>query len=877
MFHHNTRHIAALLLLLSTATLPQTGYAASYLETRTTVQKTKHIATLAEITHGDASRTTHTLDWRQPTLQLYFDLPPAERTTEIILTLSADPLTPVASNAPLQIQFNNEKPVSVFSKGRGFEARIPLDTGIARDRRNSLRIIYPTPKGTDCIMPSHGKWSVDLSASTLRMSGRARNRNMSLIEIKKYLTSPSLAPKKVGLIAHGPNGTDMQALAAQGISLRGPRVPKFSVTTRGNDFNIVMVKRDRLLKVTNDPMIVNSKGARIFVAKGRPTSLIFTADTDAEILQMLEIFSTRSLPNTSRPIASIGELNLQNQLDQGVVQIKKKAALSDLGAGQSTINFRSDNWASGTQTYRFGVEDPIATKAELLLRLSTTNDVANTSRLRVALNGEVLGAAKLDRKRKSVAFDIDAGKLNATSNFLSILPELDAKPGYTCQAQNLGTPSFTLDQGSSLTLKQDTKSPITELSRLAATGGIFAKAESYIVLPLETRDYQAALGVLGQMAKSAGHGLTLADYTRKDIQVSDKHVLVIGPTKLAQKYTASAPKALREALKGSAATGKNLLASNIERFANSGADDFAVQFAAAQMKPRRIQRGGVAALYGSGRGKLTGIISSASGDSFIRTSHQLTQIAHWNALRGGVSRWDKSSVVMAQTAQPAPGVSEPRENRELSFAGIDFPQIQWPDFDMPKVSLSKLNWPTFRTVEKPVKVQTANLPRDIYKDVKPAKTAKSLEAPAKSFKTVSVEPRVKPSLVKASVRPASLRGKFQFETPNTQKAASLQDLKRSTKVKWNAAKQWSKDKTSGLKRIDTLDDIAQMTDKLQDKVKPVGQTTRQSIKQNMPGKGLIKLADRTISANGIILMLALAVFLLLMSIAKPTSRLGGRH
>ncbi len=898
MFHHNTHRIAAMMFLLSTAALPSTGHAASYVDALPKAQATSYTASLAQITQGDTSRTTQTLDWRQPTLQLYFDLPPAERTSEIVLTLSADPLTRVAADAPLQVQFNNSKPVPVYSNGQGFEARIPFDAAVSRKRGNSLRIIYPNPKGSDCVTPAHGEWSVDLANSTLRMAGRANNRNMSLADVEARLRQPALSPKKVGLIARGTNGTDMQALAAQAIALRTPGVPKFSVTAQGNDFNVVMVTRDRLFDITNDPMILNSHGPRIFVPKGRPTQIIFTADTDAEILLMLESFSTHHLPSTPRAISSLGELNLQTRLDQYSINIEGKTRLSDLGGRISGPGFLSDNWASGPQTYRFGVSDPASTKAELLLRLATTDDVADTSRLRVALNGEVLGAAKLDRKRKSVAFDIEAGKLNATSNVLSISPELNAKPGYSCVSLAAGPQSFTIGQGSRLTLKQDTPSPVTELSLMTASGGIFAETESYVILPQGTRDYQAALGVLGRLAKSTGHGLTLADYTRKEETRSTKHRLIIGPAKLANQYITGAPKALRDALNGQTTAGDNLLQANIERFASTGSDRFAVQYAAAQAQPRKIKRGGVAALYSTGGGKLTGVISAAPGESFIRSSGQLVQPAYWNAVQGGVSRWNTSSVVMAQTAQPVPGFTPPVMKRELNlpdfdFSGIEMPQINWPDFDIPQVTLPKLSlpkftWPRFGAAEKTADTTNNTVQRAVYK-VPDQSTPKSVDfgtpttavqdAPILTapVKTASVMPRLKPTFKKPTQRGGTLRGKFEFETPKPAGNWSFQDVRQNADLKWDGTQRWFKAKTGDLKQIKPLEDIAKMTDRLQDQVRPVGHSLRNSVNQNLPGKRLVQLGDRTVSVYGLMLIIALALVLLLMSVAGPSSRLGGRH
>jgi len=404
MFRNHTPRIAALLTLLSTAAMPQTGYAASYLDAiHQRAPKTVYTSSLAAITNAESHSATRTLDWQRPSIELFFDLPPGERTSEIVLKLSADPLTRVAHNSPLEVQFNNSKPIPVLSKGRGFEARLPFDASRSRSTQNVIRITYPAPAGSDCVTPSHGAWSIDLSASTLRIGGRAQKRHMSLSEVSDYLAQPALTPKTVGLIARGSAGTDMQALAAQAIALRTPSVPNFSVTPRGNDFNVVMVKRDRLFDYTDEPMIINSEGPRIFIPRGRPTNLIFTADTDAELVTMLQIFATRELPNTRRPISSLGEINLQNLLGSETVKIDKKSTLVDLAV--------PTNIAAGAQSYKFGVLDPSAASGEVLLRLSTTDNMADNSRLSVALNGQVLGAAKLDKKRKTVAFEIKPGTL----------------------------------------------------------------------------------------------------------------------------------------------------------------------------------------------------------------------------------------------------------------------------------------------------------------------------------------------------------------------------------------------------------------------------------------------------------------------------------
>ena len=906
MFHYRTARIAALVTLLSTASLTQTAYAASYLDTVPRGAKTAYAASLADLTQSEKGLTTRTLDWQRPEIELYFDLPPAERTSEIVLTLSADPLTRVARGAPLQIQFNNSKPVPVMSNGRGFEARLPFDAAQSRGRRNIIRITYPTPDGAACVAPAHGAWSIDLAASTIRMRGRALRRHMSLTEVSEFLSQPALSPKTVGLIARGSEATDMQALAAQGIALRTPGIPKFSISPKGNDFNVFMVKRSDLHAVTDEPMLLNSTGARIFVPRGRPTELIFTADTDAEIVQMLKLFTIRQFPNTSRPITSLGEIDLQKRLGAETVKIEGRTNLVDLA--------QASDITAGAQSYKFGVADPVATGGEVLLNLSSMNNLSDDSRIRVALNGKVLGAAKLDKKKKTVAFDIAQGSLNATSNVLNLVPDLDPLTGYECPSPQALRPSFAIGDGSRLTLKESGASPVTELSKLTSTGSLFAEYESYIALPKGTRDYQAALRVLGRIAKSAGHGLTMADYSRSSYSAPAQHSLIIGPSYMVKPHLSGAPKALREAMAGQSNTGDNLLQANFERYANAGSVSDAVQYAAAQSAPRRVSRGGVAALFGSGDGRLTGIISAAPGESFVQSSRTLVNLGHWNAIQGGVARWTSSSVLMAQTAQPDASISIPRSAKrlelpdaeigfssvrfsDLAFPNIDIPEIHWsefnwpefdwPEFDMPQVSLAEFKWPSFKSADDMTAPDAGSAIYDVSlpapESAKVASRAQKLAASrpmqAQAEKVAEVMPRLKPSFgskTESNTSPG-LRGPFQFKSDETKHFGSFQDIRRATKMKWSKTKQWVKSKTNGLRNMDTLDDMARATDRLQDQVKPAGRSMKATIKDKFPGNALVQIGDRTVSAFGLLLIMAFAFVLLLMSLAKPSSRLGGRH
>jgi len=496
------------------------------------------------------------------------------------------------------------------------------------------------------------------------------------------------------------------------------------------------------------------------------------------------------------------------------------------------------------------------------------------------LNGQILGAAKLDKKRKTVAFQIKPGTLNATSNVLNIVPDLKAGTNFTCSSAESLQPEFFVSDRSRITLDSNAQSPVTELSRMTSTGSLFAESESYIALPENTRDYQASLRILGRMAKSAGHGLTLADYSRGPNVGSDKHVLVIGPTKMARAHLSGAPKAFRDAMSGSSVSGDNLLQANFDSFASAGTNHDAISYAAAQTAPRRVSRGGIAALYGTGNGKLTGVISNAPGSSFVQSSKNLVKLNHWNALQGGVSRWTNSSVIMAQTAQSDAGIYVPIEKKtisipELGLSGLELPEITWPE----------ITWPEMPSLK--VEVETIEVPAELVeKKVKPlkAKTVKvvPVKKAVKTDKVAEITPRLKPvfksRLHKSSLsKPASLRGKFKFHVDTPQSRSTLENFQSSTKVKWSDTKRWFKAKTNGLKNTRTLDKAAKATDNLQNNVSPAGQSLKAILKDKFPGKGLVQLGDRRVSVYGLILIMAFGLVLLLMSLAKPSSRLGGRH
>jgi len=147
---------------------------------------------------------------------------------------------------------------------------------------------------------------------------------------------------------------------------------------------------------------------------------------------------------------------------------------------------------------------------------------------------------------------------------------------------------------------------------------------------------------------------------------------------------------------------------------------------------------------------------------------------------------------------------------------------------------------------------------------------------------VDVAPTLKPMFGVKVASPqtsqsSGLRGPYQFVVKDKSRFGSFQDIRRSTKAKWSASKRWFKSQIDSVRDMRTLNEVAQATDRLQDRAAPAGRSLKASLKDKIPGKGLVQLGDRTVSVYGLILIMAFLLVLLLMTLSKPTSRLGGRH
>ena len=80
--------------------------------------------------------------------------------------------------------------------------------------------------------------------------------------------------------------------------------------------------------------------------------------------------------------------------------------------------------------------------------------------------------------------------------------------------------------------------------------------------------------------------------------------------------------------------------------------------AASSAKARKIRSGGIAAIFASpySAGNTVTVISATNASDFAASASALSAPEHWNALRGGVVRWNKTQIVMAQAETGLPAV-----------------------------------------------------------------------------------------------------------------------------------------------------------------------------------------------------------------------------
>ena len=638
------------------------------------------------------------LDGRNPNYTMKFDVPETDWTSSLRLSLSADPVGDMPLDADIYVQLNQSTPIRVATRGRGFDASLSLETAGIRPRDNVLNIFYKAPNGADCLSGQNGGWALNLNASKLTLQSRAKSRPFIISDIEARLSNPLTTPKRVSLVSFGQDATQIQSLLAQAIGMRLKKAPEFTTASGGGEIEFIAGRRDEISRFVNSDEVMTSEGPRLALDEDRPMRVILTGDTDEQVMALVKSFSQHYLPDTRRAMVSTGEIRMQARLSADKVLTAGRTKLSDLGA----TNFDS-GWTLNQMGLSFDVADPVASNGSLLLNFEAPDAVLgenNTATL--LLNDQPIGQTALNKTTKSVVFQIPRAALQGQDNILKLEPHINSQAIDGCEAQTYQSNEIYFGKGSHLTLNQEQETPISDLSRLTATGAPFSDAagkETVLVLPETDADYFAALRLLSKLAKTSGKPWSEAVYIRGTDQIEmfglDRNVLFITPPQdIPESAKAAAPKSLLSALRGNPETGENLLSVNVDRYTSSNNQAVQQDFAMRTTRRNRIDRGGVAALFASPyqANKMIGIISNVPGEKFERAIETFSEPGHWNQMEGQVARWNKESVLMAELSSPLP-------NFERSFipaasSNFDWPKVNFSDvvFTLPEINLPKVDW-----------------------------------------------------------------------------------------------------------------------------------------------------------------------------------------
>ena len=607
------------------------------------------------------------LDWRTQSNEITFNLPAHDWYENLDVFISATPEGNVSSRTPILLSFNGSAPIALNGRGSRFDAHIRLDTSRVRASGNTLTLTYQTPSDVNCLMKQHGKWIIDLQRSKLVTRTRAKQRNMSIAEIEPLLAHAMTTPGHVAILAKGSQKFALEAILAQGVAQRTHALPDFQFDSTRSDFTIIIGTNNQIKAQVKNKNLLNATSPSLFVDSGIKPTLILSAPNEDQVMLLARAFAAYHLPSKNRPDASIFDLLAGHKLTPRAILSAKSHQFSDIG----DVSF-SPEWRPQPAKLVFNVDNALTSEAILTLKLASGLGTNPQSRLNVSLNGQSLGYTKLDKKSKSVAFNIEAGQLQPSGNTLEFSPKLIINGQENMCASQNNLPSFMVSTQSKLRIYSKEKIPLTDLSHLAANGSMFSadKGDTALVLTARSnRDRAATLYFLGFAARQFGSQWVDAKYSTSLPSPADlnKNILIIGPnTNFDAKIMAAAPKAVKFAMGGKGSQGQNLqTTSRTERHASRNEMQAFRSAARTTGVPARINAGGVASIFPSpySNGKLIGIISSTRPSYFGPAMKALSTESYWNALEGSVSRWDKTAIIMAQTSTPLPDTFFPQQKK----------------------------------------------------------------------------------------------------------------------------------------------------------------------------------------------------------------------
>jgi len=832
------------------------------------------------------------LDWRNPQTILRFDAPENNWVEDIELLLSGIPTDTVSTALPLTVSLNNAPPIVIRPRGNRFDARVKLKASYFRTTGNVIKITYQAPATAACLTQSDGGYKVNMNQSFIVMKAHAKQRNLRIKEVADMLHSESLAPKTVSILTRGANTLKLQALASQGLAMRMNEMPDLRLTSGQSDMEIIVATRDKLKGLVTDQEILDGFGPKIYVHKGTKPKIVITADVPQDLLALSKTFASRKLPETRREAVSFGELKSQPEIKTKRIQSGQRtkiAALDNPSFGHS--------WSPNPKVIKFNLDDPRNQSGNVILHLSNSKNVAERSKVSVALNGTALGLTNLDKKRKTVAFNIPVGTLKGHDNTLTITPDLHPKNSDIGCGITQALSGLSLRKRSAISLHSNTPSPITELSRFTSSGAPFsnnAGNQSQVIFTARaSSDLAASLKIIGQLAKVSGHSWANADFVMSsnfDATTATKNLLVIGPrNNIPTPVITNAPKSLTTALRGHALTAALDDNAAITRVASLDNNE-TLRLAARKISTRsRVKSGGVAALYIQD-GRMIGLITNTGNQSFNRSVDALIDDNQWNELSGSVSRWNKNTVLMAQVAKPtalsARITSDNTINNKLSIfqngqSKLLHASNYLADTAMALGDIAKVKWDAAlgflinETSSKTQSVNTsyANLKAYEPPHIKRTKITNPVVTP-QQFPTKQSEPGKT-----AEIRSVNLKS---IPTPQLKLRGPISERKPVSvhnTVNWSAlagkVKHLSKWKTISWRDFGLQDDI----NTLQRKTSGLRRYIARVVGNSPVGeaKNAVIWSERNTSTPGILLVLVFISGLFILAFASPSSRLGGHH
>ncbi len=615
------------------------------------------------------------LDWRNPEYEFAFETPTSDWIEKLDFFVKIHAEGYVNRNAPIFIRFNDGEPVPVYSRGNSFEAMINLDTSKVKAHRNMISIAFNKANG--CIEEADGVFSIDMSESFLVVRTSSPSRPYFLRDAKQILKSPLTTPKTVSIKAFGPDRLKYQALAAQGVALNMPILPRFTIDGTG-DAQVYIGTRREIKSIIAGSELAKRDGPVIGVIRNSPLRLVMTADTHKELNEMVKAFASKEMPPARRNYAFAGEYAWQQAFTVSNAAVQGKTPIYELG----TLRF-DRGWGNSAQSVTFDVDNPLSAQGTAKLHFQKSPSVSPKSTVNVQLNGKSLGQVQLNAKRSAALFDIPAGVLVGTDNVLTINPELTPKDKAANCAQNNMASDFSVDAKSYLKIKTTKGAYAGDLTRLAASGYPFSagagEKTAVIFATSKNSDQAAALRAFAKLGKAYGTGWVNAQFydLSSAPQDMDKNALFIGP-----RSDSRTPKGLTAEIGGRVNNPKIVQTAEIKHAPSISL-----------LSMRSSVKGGIMAIYeGKRRGLMNGFLTSSRGHAFPRAVDQIVQPDHWNKLQGSVARWDRNRVEMAKTAFKTDMVARGAEQDKASPL-VDLSDVSMPDVSLPKITVPEITLP----------------------------------------------------------------------------------------------------------------------------------------------------------------------------------------